>query len=127
VFVLDTSVAIELRDNVFETEEKVLALGQDVGLSILTRIEMEGGVHKSSSDAERRRHRLDVLLSTLPVMAFDTAAADAYRDIVAHAGFSRRKIVDRMIAAQALAVSATLVTKNGTDFRDIHDLKLLEW
>lgn len=126
-FVLDTNVAIELRDNVFETEERVLSLGRDISLSVLTRIELEGRVHTNPDDAARRRQRLDVLLATLPVLAFDDAAAEAYRAILTQTGFSRRKIVDRMIAAQALAIDATLVTLNGGDFRDIAGLKLLEW
>ena len=42
-------------------------------------------------------------------------------------GFSRRKVLDRMIAAQAITYGATLVTRNGDDFRDILGLRLLEW
>lgn len=41
--------------------------------------------------------------------------------------FSRRRIIDRMIAAQALLHDATLVTMNGEDFKDIPGLKLLIW
>jgi tRNA(fMet)-specific endonuclease VapC len=44
-----------------------------------------------------------------------------------HTGYSRRKVLDRMIAAQALVDEATLVTRNGDDFRDIPGLTLLEW
>ena len=59
------------------------------------------------------------------VLAFDDAAADAYRAIVEAAGYSRRKLLDRMIAAQALVHRATLVTCNGDDFNDIPGLELL--
>jgi predicted nucleic acid-binding protein len=65
------------------------------------------------------------MLRVLPVLDFDSEAADVYRMIVEAAGYSRRKIVDRMIAAQALAHQATLVTLNADDFRDIPGLSLL--
>ena len=63
----------------------------------------------------------------LPVLAFDDAAADAYRAIVEAAGYSRRKLLDRMIAAQALTHQATLVTLNPDDFTDVPGLRLLTW
>ena len=44
----------------------------------------------------------------------------------ASAGYSRRKLLDRMIAAQALVHRATLVTFNPDDFSDIPGLSLLE-
>jgi tRNA(fMet)-specific endonuclease VapC len=36
-------------------------------------------------------------------------------------------MLDRMIAAQALAHRATVVTQNGDDFREIPGLPLLTW
>ena len=39
----------------------------------------------------------------------------------------RRKLLDRMIAAQALVHRATLVTRNAADFRDVPGLSILEW
>ena len=126
-YILDTSVAIDLRDAVTEIEDKVVTLRGGVSLSVITRIELEGGVLQDETDTARRRARLDILLDSLPVLPFGTAAAEAYRMIIEAAGFSRRKIVDRMIAAQALASGAALVTRNAADFRDIPNLKLLEW
>lgn len=64
------------------------------------------------------RLRLDALLAALPTLAFDYAAADAYGAIVAHAGDSRRKLLDRMTAARALAHCGTLVTTNPDDLAD---------
>jgi predicted nucleic acid-binding protein len=66
-------------------------------------------------------------LKAIPALAFDDAAADAYGAIVGHAGYSRRKLLDRMIAAQALVHRSTLVTMNGGDYADIPNLKLLVW
>ncbi len=61
------------------------------------------------------------------MLAFDDTAADAYRQIVEAVGYSRRKILDRMIAAQALVHRATLVTRNAADFRDVPGLDLMAW
>lgn len=35
--------------------------------------------------------------------------------------------LDRLIAAQAIARDATLITRNGKDFRRIEGLRLVEW
>jgi predicted nucleic acid-binding protein len=126
-FVLDTNIAIDLRDGDAAILAKVAALDGALLISIISRVELEGGVYRDPSQSALRRPRLDAILAALPVLAFDDACADAYRAIVAAAGYSRRKLLDRMIAAQALAHRATLVTRNGDDFRDIPGLTLLEW
>ena len=74
-----------------------------------------------------RRARLDAILEALPVLAFDAACADAYGRIVESAGYSRRKLLDRMIAAQAIVHNASVVTQNADDFADIPALNLLAW
>lgn len=106
---------------------RIEALGGEVAVSVVTRIELEGGVYRDPERAASRRAKLDVLLSALTVLPFDTASADVYRDIVAALGFSRRKTLDRMIAAQAIVNGATLVTLNAADFVDIPRLELIAW
>jgi tRNA(fMet)-specific endonuclease VapC len=126
-FLLDTNVVIALRDGDPGVTEKVRALDGAVLISILTRVELEGGVYREPSQTGVRRPRLDAILRTLPTLAFDDAAADAYRAIVESAGYSRRKLLDRMIGAQALVHRATLVTRNPSDFRDIPGIDVLAW
>lgn len=126
-YLLDTNVAIHLRDGDGDIIAKVVALQGAVLLSVVSRVELEGGVYRDAAEAPVRRPRLDALLEVLPVLAFDDAAADAYRTIVEAAGYSRRKWLDRMIAAQALVHRATLVTMNGADFQDVPGLSLLAW
>ncbi len=126
-YLLDTNVAIHLRDGDPTISAKVAALDDAILLSIVTRVELEGGVHRDAADARTRRARLDTLLSAIPVLAFDAAAAEAYAAIVARAGYSRRKLLDRMIAAHALVHRATLVTMNADDFRDIAGIQMLVW
>jgi tRNA(fMet)-specific endonuclease VapC len=83
--------------------------GRAVMMSIVTRVGLEGGV------------------SAVPSISFDHAAANAYGTIVAKAGYSRRKLLDRMIAAQALVHRTTLVTMNAVDYTDIPGLSVLAW
>lgn len=126
-FLLDTDVAIHLRDGDSVITAKVGALDGAVLMSIVTRVELEGGVHREPAHAQVRRARLDAILTAIPTVAFDDAAADAYGAIVANAGYSRRKLLDRMIAAQALVHRATLVTINAGDYADVPGLSLLAW
>jgi len=126
-YLLDTNVAIHLRDGDRAVTERVAALNGAILLSIVSRVELEGGVYREPSQAPLRRPRLDAILQSIPVLAYDDLAADAYRMIVQTAGYSRRKLLDRMIASQALVHRATLVTMNPADFQDVPGLDLLVW
>lgn len=126
-FILDTSVAINLRDGDPAVAAKVSALNDAILISVVTRVELEGGVYRDPTHAALRRARLDEMLSAIPSLAFDDVVADAYGKIVASAGYSRRKLLDRMIAAHALVHRCTLVTLNPDDFSDIPGLRLLAW
>lgn len=126
-FLLDTRVAIGLRDGDPDVVAKIATLEGAVLLSIVTRVELEGGVYREPANTGARRARLDAILAALPVLAFDDQAAEAYRGIVETVGYSRRKLLDRMIAAQALVHRAAVVTQNPADFRDIPGLEVVAW
>ncbi|MBV8192345.1 MAG: PIN domain-containing protein [Alphaproteobacteria bacterium] len=124
---LDTDVLIHLRDGDTVIADKVAALDEAVLMSIVSRLELEGGVYREPAYAHVRRARLDAILAAVPTIAFDDEAAAAYGAIVASAGYSRRKLLDRMIAAQALVHRASLATTNGDDYGDVPGLRLLKW
>ena len=124
---LDTSVLIPLRDGDSKVWERVNQLSGTILVSIVSVVELEGGVYRDAAQAERRRAKLDLLLSSLNVLSFDSEGAQTYGQIVASVGYSRRKILDRMIASQALNAKATLVTLNPQDFEEIADLQVLGW
>jgi predicted nucleic acid-binding protein len=126
-YLIDTNVAICLRDADAGVTGKVAKLEGEILLSVVTRVELEGGVYRDATQAGVRRARVDALLRAFPVLAFDDASADAYRGIVETVGFSRRKIIDRMIAAQALVHRLTLITLNGGDFADVPGLEIVAW
>ena len=96
--------------------QKVATLGGAILISVVTRVELEGGDYREPAHAHIRRARLDVMLSAIPALAFDDLATKTYGAIVASAGYARRKILDRMIAAQALVHRATLVTFSSSGF-----------
>lgn len=96
-------------------------------LSILSVVELEGGVPAAPEGAAIRRLKLDELYEVVDILPFDRAEAATYRTIVTACGFSRTKIIDRMIAAQAIVAGATLATLNPRDFRNISGLHLEDW
>ena len=126
-YLLDTSVAILLRDDDPAAKMALGALDAMPMLSAVTVVELEGGVHVRPEMMAQRRLRLDALLAELNVLEFNDHMATVYGLIVAQCGFSRRKIIDRMIAATALVYELTLITTNAADFADIDDLKLEIW
>ena len=124
---LDTSVAIPLRESEAVTLGRVAKLGDNLMISAITRVELENGVYRDPSLAEHRRTLLDIMLVSLPIIPFDDECAAMFGKIVAKLGWSRGNTIDRMIAATAIVSDATLITMNGKDFREIPGLKLLEW
>jgi tRNA(fMet)-specific endonuclease VapC len=124
---IDTNVAIQLRDGDPVVRARMDTLDAPPLLSIISRVELESGVNRDPAFAGFRLARLDLMLAAMLVTPFDDACADAFRAIMTGVVYSRRKLLDRMIAAQALVHNATLVTMNASDFNDIPNLKVLSW
>jgi predicted nucleic acid-binding protein len=124
---IDTNVAIHLRDRDPAIRARMQALGDGILLSVISRVELEGGVYSEPAKTQSRRTGLDVVLAAILVVPFDDLAAATYGAIIAVVGFSHRKVIDRMIAAQALVQGATLVTMNPGDFSDVPGLKVIAW
>ena len=74
-----------------------------------------------------RNQLLNEFLETYAVEMFTHADILAYGAIIYNLSYDRRTTLDRLIAAQAIARNASLITRNGRDFRRIEDLKLIEW
>ncbi|QYE34775.1 PIN domain-containing protein [Polymorphobacter sp. PAMC 29334] len=127
MFLIDTNIAIHLRDLHDAVTERVASLDSLPLLSIVSRVELEGGVIRFSELREFRRSRVDSITRNLTVLDFGVPELAAYRRIVEVAGYSRPRILDRMIAATALVHDLTVITMNGSDFRDAPGLKLEIW
>ena len=78
-FLLDTNVAIHLRDGDPMVTQKVAALqGAVLIFNCRTFLELEGGVYREPAQAPIRRARLDAMLSAIPALAFDDLATKSY-------------------------------------------------
>jgi predicted nucleic acid-binding protein len=127
MWLLDTNAAIHLRDGNEAVERKVATLQGELFLSVISFVELQGGLYRDLTQTERMRARLDAIIESVTILTFRADEAERYGEIVKHAGYSRPKLLDRMIAAQAILAHATLITMNGEDFRDIPGLTLEIW
>ena len=116
-----------MRDGDEHVEEQLASRPGSSYLSVVSRVDLEGGVYKDPQESPSRRGRLDQMLGEMTVLPFGNAEADAYGSIVASCGFSRSRILDRMIAATALVHELVVVTCNPRDFESIPGLQVEDW
>ena len=120
---LDTSVIIDWDDPAVAA-----ALPDEAAISAITLAELTVGPHLSSSSDERARRqtRLQQVEATFQAIAFDTAAARSYGQVVAAVSAigrsHRRRIADMLIAATAHANGLQLYTRNPDDFDGLEGL-----
>ncbi len=126
-YLIDTNIAIYLRDGQRDVTELIEALPSLPAISIMTKVELEGGVYRDVKFAAVRRVTVDDLIDLFDVKPLDDAVIAAYGRIIAACGFSRSRIIDRLIGATALVHDLTLLTINTADFRDIPGLRLESW
>lgn len=124
---IDTNIAIHARDGSELVYAKLLDHSGEVLFSALSLAEMQWGLYASVELLPLRRARLSQLLEAIPVIPFGRDAAEAYGAIVAQLGWSRSRQMDRLIAAHAMVVPATLVTANAADFAGIPGLGIENW
>lgn len=126
MILLDTSVAIPIRDGDPAMLERLRLGPRPPAISIVTEIELLGGACGPAADP-LRRPLLELFLQTVQVLPLTPAEATAYAGIVETTGFSRRKLLDRLIAATALVHDLPLATRNPGDFADVPGLQVLDW
>ena len=124
---LDTSVAIPLRDGDPDVWALAAQLMVAPYISILTAAELKGGVYGKPALSEARRRALDALDGQLDVLPFGPVELLAYGRILKACGFARAKVLDRLIAATALANRLALATRNPKDFKGIPGLTIEAW
>ena len=97
----------------------------DLVMSAVTLGELEVGFAKGDDPARARRDAAAVL-SAVPAIPFDEAAARAFGRIQAAAP-GRRGAYDRQIAAHAVSLGLVLVTNNEKDFDGIPGVVVENW
>jgi len=126
-YLIDTNIAIHARDGTDAVLDKLAEHSGEVLLSALSLAELQRGVYRDPTLTALRRARLETLLRGIPVLPFDSSAAEAYGRIIAQCGWVRGRDFDRMIAAHAIASGSILVTDNAVDFRDVPGLSMENW
>lgn len=124
---LDTSVAIALLDAVKHISDRRRDIVDTPCLSIVTQVELVPGIFVDGRPLDARVRRLTTFLEEVETIPFTVREVEAYESIIAATGFSRRLVIDRMIAATALANDLALATLNPRDFRNIPGLTVEDW
>ena len=128
-YMLDTNICIYLlHRHPPEVLARLQALheGQAV-LSAVTYAELRAGLEMQAQGRQHDEQVLALLVRRIPVLAFDAAAAVSYGVQWAAGSERRRDALDRLIAAHAVCVGATLVTNNEADFKDLPGLVIENW
>ncbi|MEY2944230.1 MAG: hypothetical protein RLY97_2244 [Pseudomonadota bacterium] len=124
-YLIDTDVAIHLRDGAAAVAALIIQLDAMPSMSIITLTELQVGAAQSNNGL--RAALLTRLRQSVPVLPFGEPEAEAYGRIIAAMGYDRRCVLDRMIAAQAITSGRRLITMNGRDFAKIPGLDLEVW
>ena len=127
-YLLDTNICIYLLNGGWSKLERQFSQLQfgDALMSAIVLAELRAGIEKTATrDADERA--LNALMEELKVMPFDEAAATSYGVLRALVPSRQRNSLDRLIAAHALSLDATLVTNNEADFQVYPGLRIENW
>lgn len=127
-YLLDTNICIYIMKR---TPEQVAlrvdrCLLGEVVMSSITYAELEYGVLCAEDPAEAKE-QLDILVKAAPVVSFDAAAATAYGPIRLATKERKKDMMDKLIAAHAVALRVTVVTNNVDDFKVYPGVKIENW
>ncbi len=137
MFLLDTDTLTHLHAGHPRVAERLQTLDDpDVGTTVITKIELMRGrfeftLKAATGDellrAQRLLTRTEELLAQIIVVPFDEAAAAHFDRLRQAKGLGKTGRADLLIASIVLAHHATLVTRNLRHFRQITELKAVNW
>jgi tRNA(fMet)-specific endonuclease VapC len=131
-YLLDTNILSDLLKNPQgNVAQKISALPSEerdlLATSIIVSAELRYGVAKSSSAI--LASRVDQLLDAIEILPLEPKADEQYGRIRSQLEKAGTVIVgnDLLIAAQALAIDAVLVTDNVREFKRVKGLRVENW
>jgi tRNA(fMet)-specific endonuclease VapC len=136
MFVLDTDTLTHLLLGRPGVAERMRQAAGEVGITVVTRIEVLQGRFASVLKAEdgqallvaqQRLRETEKDLEEFDPLPFDDAAAAEFDRLLAIKGLRRIGRGDLLIAAIALANKATLVTRNVKHFQRVPGLQIENW
>ena len=129
LYLLDTNICIDLiRRQPPAVIRRLEARHEgEVAMSLVTYAELRTGIEMQSATRDQDARVLEQLIERIPVLPLDTPVAEAYGRLRAAVPDRRRDAFDRLIAAHAVALAATLVTNNEADFAGYPGLKVENW
>ena len=128
-YLLDTNICIYIiNEQPAQVLQRVIQAGRDsLAISTVTVAELAFGVAKSTRPDSRAK--LENFLSKFPVLDWDQDAAWIYGNVRKTLEAKGQRIGERdlLLACQALALDATMVTNNTREFERVEGLKLENW
>jgi tRNA(fMet)-specific endonuclease VapC len=120
LYLLDTNICIYLmKHRPPQVAERFSACRVgEVLISAITAAELEYGVVASGADTDR---------NSAALARFDGAAARVYGPVRMASRQRRRDALNKLIAAQALALDVNLATNNPRDFASYPGLRIENW
>lgn len=127
MYLLDTNVCLDFafaRSDALRRRVRAQN-GRGMAISSISLAELRYGAKRLEADPEDEK-RVDLFVSVLTTYPFDAEAAEVYGSFGTGVAV-HRKGFDRLIAAHALSLSLTLVTRNVRDFADVPGLRIEDW
>ena len=128
-YLLDTNICIYIiNEQPAQVLQRVIQAGREsLAISTVTVAELAFGVAKSTRADSRAK--LENFLSKFPILDWDQEAAWVYGNVRKTLDAKGQRIGERdlLLACQALALDATMVTNNTREFERVEGLKLESW
>ena len=128
-YLLDTNICIYIiNEQPAQVLQRLIQAGRDsLAISTVTVAELAFGIAKSTRADSRTK--LENFLSKFPILDWDQSAAWVYGNVRKTLEAKGQRIEERdlLLACQALALGATMVTNNTSEFERIEGLKLEKW
>lgn len=120
-YLLDANIAVCAMDGTYPALREKLELHEPgtVAISAISFAEVVYGAYVGKPPAAEA---LEAFIEMIPLVPFDEAAAREYARLP-----FRRARFDRLLAAHALSIGATVVTANVDDFADVPGLRAEDW